>query len=233
MDIKIEGLDEEEFHVYKALLSLKRGTVLQLAAISGEKRSNLYRILDNLMAKRLVSEIYEGKKHFYIAESPKVLMDFINQQKERISEIIPELETIEKEALERPKIKFYEGKNGIKNLYDELIMPNQEILAFAWPDKLLDKIDFHNEFVKTRLKHNMPVRAIYPDNRAARLRNTGLKESKYSKKLPAFDATMLISGNKVVLFSMKNWITGVLIDNKEIADCLKALFDGYWGELKK
>lgn len=233
MDIKIEGLEKEEFAVYKALLSLKRGTVLQLAAISGEKRSNLYRILDDLMSKRLVSEIYEGKKHFYIAEPPKVLVDFINQQKNKIEEILPELESLEKNALERPKIKFYEGKSGVKNLYDELIKPNQEILAFAWPDKLLDKIDFHEEFVKNRLKHNMPVRAIYPDTRAAHLRDTGLKQSRYSKKIKPFDATLLISGNKVVLFSLKRWITGVLIDNKEIADCLKAFFDGYWGELKK
>lgn len=233
MDISIEGLEQEEFNVYKTLLSLKRGTVLQLASITDKKRSNLYRILDSLIKKGVVSEIYEGKKHFYIAESPKVLMEFINQQKSKIQKVLPGLESLEKEALERPKIKFYEGKNGIKNLYDELIAERQEILAFAHAEKLLQVIEFHSYLVEQRLKHKIPSRAIYPDTKMAHKRNTGLKESRFSKFIPPLNATFLVAGNKVVIFSLKRWITGVLIENQEIADGFRAIFNGFWEELKK
>ena len=137
----VSGLEQKEFDTYKHLLSLKRSTVLELAKISGEKRANLYRILNSLRKKRLVSEIYEDKKHYFIAESPKVLVSFINKQKEKIQKLLPELEAIEKEALERPKIKFYEGKEGVKTLYDELLAERKEILAFAWPEKILANID--------------------------------------------------------------------------------------------
>lgn len=228
----ISGLEQKEFDTYKHLLSLKRATVLELANISGEKRANLYRILDSLRKKRLVSEIYEDKKHYYIAESPKVLMDFVNKQKEKVQALLPELESVEKEALERPKIKFYEGKEGIKTLYDELLEERQEMLAFAWPEKILDKIDSHNDFVKKRLKYKIHARTIYPDTRAAHQRNTGLKESRYSKHLKSFDSAFIISGNKVVTYSLKRWITGVLIDNKEIAEGMRAIFDAFWKELE-
>ncbi len=231
-DLKISGLDAKELEIYKRLLGLKRATVLELAMISGEKRSNLYRILDELLKKRLVSEIYEDKKHYFIAESPKKLVEFINREKEKLQAILPELESLEKEALERPKIKYFEGKSGVKTLYDELLAERKEILAFAWPEKLLKVIDFHSYIVEKRLKYGIPVRAIYPDTKEAHKRhNTGLKESRYSKNIRPFDATFLISGNKVVMFSLKRWITGVLIENKEIAEGLRALFDGYWEEL--
>lgn len=230
---ELSGLDQKEFGIYKTLLSLKRATVLELSKASAERRTNLYRMLESLISKRLISEIYEGKKHYFIAESPKVLMELVNRDKRQVQEIMPELESIEKEALERPKIKFYEGKQGVATLYDELIAEKSELLAFSWPDRLMNAIDFHDEtLVKKRLKYKIPARVIYPDTRAARNRNTGLKESRFSKKIEPFDATLLMAGNKIVMFSHKRWITGVLIENKEMAECLKALFDGYWGELK-
>lgn len=231
--MNISGLEQKEFDSYKHLLSLKRATVLELANISGEKRANLYRILDSLRKKRLVSEIYESKKHYFIAESPKALLDYANRERQKIQQALPELEALEKDALERPKIKFFEGQEGVKTLYDELLAERKEIIAFAWPEKILAKIDSHNDFVKRRLKYKLPSRAIYPDTKEAHKRNTGLKESRYSKHIKPFDATVIISGNKVVMYSLKRWITGVLIENKEIAEALTAIFDGYWAELKK
>lgn len=230
--LEINGLDQKEFQTYKNLLRLKRSTVLQLAKISSEKRTNLYRSLESLISKGLVSEIYEGKKHYYIAESPDKLVGFINQEKKKIEQLLPELEQIEKEALERPKIKYYEGKEGIKNLEDELLRGRKEMLAFSWPDKL-PGIESHESFVKKRIKAKIPARVIYPDTRFAHKRQTGLREVRYSKSLKPFDSTFIISGNKVVTFSHKRWITGVLIENKEIAQGLASFFDAYWQELDK
>jgi sugar-specific transcriptional regulator TrmB len=232
--MEISGIEQKELDAYKHLLSLKRATVLELAKVSGGKRANLYRILDSLKKKRLVSEIYEDNKHYFIAESPKSLLEYANKQKEKIQQILPELEKLEKEALERPKVKYFEGKESVRILYNELLAERKEILAFAWPEKLLKAIDFHSYLVEKRLKYKIPCRAIYPDTKAAHKReNTGIKECRFSKNIKPFDATFIISGNKVVMFSLKRWITGVLIENKEIAEGLRALFDGYWNDLKK
>ncbi|MFA6963883.1 MAG: helix-turn-helix domain-containing protein [Patescibacteria group bacterium] len=232
-NLQINGLSQKEFEAYKNLLSLKRSTVLQLAKISNDKRTNLYRLLETLIGKGLVSEIYEGSKHYYIAESPSRLVNFVAQEKKKIEELLPELEQIEKEAMERPKIKYFEGKEGIKNLEDELLKERKEILAFSWPDKLVQSIESHDSFVKKRIKAKIPARVIYPDTGAAHKRKTGFREVRYSKKLKPFDSTFMISGNKVVAFSHKRWITGVLIENREIAEGLTAFFDAYWSELKE
>lgn len=232
--MNIEGLENEELEAYKYLLSLRRGTVLELAKISGQKRTNLYRYLESLISKGMVSEVYEGKKHLYIAEPPDNLIRFINNQKDKLEEVLPELREMEKTALERPKIKFFEGLEGIRTLYDELLKERQEILAFAWPEKLLEAVKFHDqELVEKRVKYNIGARVIYPDTPLAHRRKTPLKEARYSKNIASFESVFMLSGNKVVLFSLKRWITGVLIDNREIADGLRAFFDAFWEELGK
>lgn len=230
----IEGIEQKELETYKHLLTLKRATVLQLTGVSGEKRSNLYRYLESLIKKGLVSEIYEGNKHYYLAESPKTLQSFISQQEKKIRKLLPELESIEEQALERPKIRFFEGLGGIQRLYDKLLEEKQEILAFAWPEKLLSKVEFHEDFVKKRVKNKIPVRLILPDTKIARrrkVRKGELREVRFTKNLKPFDATFMISGNKIVMFSLKRWITGVLIENKEIAEGLRAFFEAFWKEL--
>ena len=233
--MQIKGLENKEFETYKRLLTLKRATVLELSRISGEKRSNLYRHFEELVSKGIVSEVFEGKKHYYIAESPKRLLGFVDDQKTNIEALLPELEQIEKEAFERPKIKFYEGLEGIKTLYEEIFSEGEEILAFAWPEKLLKSVEFHELFVKRRVKKKIPARLIWPDTKIARRRKARigeLRQVKFSKNLASFDATFMLSGNKVVMFSLKRWITGVLIENKEIAEGLRAFFNAFWTELK-
>jgi len=233
-NLEIKGLDPKEFETYKNLLQLKRATVLQLAKISGEKRTNLYRELESLIAKGLVSEVYEGKKHYFIAESPKKLVDFVNVEREKVKKLLPELESLENRALDRPKIKFYEGKEALKNLYDAIYQEKGEIMAIGSPDRLVEDIDFHNAQVAKRVRLSIPARVIYSDSAFARKRSKidMLRQVKITKKLRPLDATYMMSGNKLVAFSHKNWVTGVLIENKEIVSGLKAVFDALWEEIK-
>ena len=232
----IKGLEEKEVKVYLDLLSLKRAKLLDLAKVSDIKRTTLYRLLDKLIEKGLVGEIYEGKRHYYIAEPPEKLLQFLTEQKKKVKKILPELKTLEEEAVERPKVKFYEGKEGIKRLYEEIFKERGEIVGFSWPDKAFEKIEFFPNFVKKRVKLKIPIRLILPNTKFARQRKrTGKKELrtvKLSPNLPPFEAVFLISGKKIIMFSLKSWFVGVLIENKEIAKGLKSFFEALWGKLK-
>jgi len=234
--LTIRGLTKKEFSVYQSLLGLKKATVLELSHISGINRPTLYRLLGKLAKKGLVSEIYEGKKHFYIAESPQKLVSYLNEQKNKIKNILPSLMNLEAEAVERPKIKFFEGKEGIKRLYDELLKEKCEIIGFAWSDKVFEELPFHFDFVKKRVKKKIPVRLIVPDTKITRARRKlGKKElrtMKLVKNLDPFEAAYYITGNKVITFSLKRWFVGVLIENKEITEGLRSFFESYWQILK-
>lgn len=232
----IKGLEEKEAKVYLDLLSLKKAKLLELSKISEIKRTTLYRLLDKLIEKGLVSEIYEGKRHYYIAESPEKLLNFLAEQKEKIKKILPQLKALEEEVIERPKIKFYEGKEGIRSLYEEILKDKNEIIGFSWPEKLFKKMEFFPDLVKKRIKLKIPMRLIMPDTKLARQRKkAGKKELRTVKLVPSllpFESVFYISGKKVVMFSLKSWFVGVLIENREIAAGLKSLYEALWQKLK-
>jgi len=234
--LTIRGLTKKEFSVYQSLLGLKKATVLELSQISGINRPTLYRLLEKLIKKGLVSEIYEGKKHFYIAENPEKLVNFISEQRKKAQKILPILKNLEEEAVERPKIKFFEGKEGIKNLYDELLEERCEILGFAWSDKVFKAFPFHFDFVKKRVKLKIPVRLIVPNTKITqerkKLGKKELRTMKLIKNLKPFDAAYFITEKKVITFSLKRWFVGVLIENKEITEGLRSFFEAFWTTFK-
>lgn len=234
--LSIKGLSKKEFKTYQGLLSLKKATVLGLANVIRINRATLYRLLEKLIKKGLVSEIYEGKKRFFIAEDPNKLIRYINEQKQKITDILPNLKNIESKAAERPKIKFYEGKEGIKTLYNEILKERKEIVGFSLPDKLLRVIEYHPTFVKKRVKLKIPIRLILPDTKVGRIRQklgkVDLREVKLIKEFKPSESMFLITGKKVVTFSLRHWYVGVLIENKEIAEGLKAFFEAFWTRLR-
>lgn len=235
INIKIEGLNEKESQVYTGLLSLKRATVLELARTSGLKRSNLYRLLENLKDKGLVSEIYRGRKHFYIAESPQTILNYLNHEKKRIKKLIPQLESLEDEVIDRPKIRFYEGKSGFKKIYDDIYKDKEEIIAFANVDKLYQAVEFHPDCVAKRVKLGIPARVILPDTKLGRKRRkidkSELRKTKIVSDFEPGETLFLVTDSKVAIFSLKKWFVGVLIENREIAKSIKALFNILWKRL--
>lgn len=233
--LSINGLEEKEGNVYLALLKFKKATVLQLARATSLQRATLYRHLAELAGKGLVSEIYEEKKHYFVAETPEALLKFLESQEENIRQLLPQLKALEDEAIERPKIKFYLGRDGIRTLYEEILQERTEIIGFSWPDKLFQAIESFPRLVERRVKLKIPIRLILPDTKVARQRKkAGEKESRQIKLVPdfqPFEIVFFMAGKKVVIFSLKSWYVGVLIENKEIALGFKALFEALWKRL--
>lgn len=233
---KIPNLDEKESTAYQVLLSLKKATCSDVAQKSSIKRPTLYRIFSRLIEKGLVSQIYEGKKRYFIAEHPRQLLELNNKNKNDLAKILPSLIHIETSAVERPKIKQYEGKTGIAKLYDELIKDRKEIFGFSNPKSHLSEIEFHKSFIARRMKHKIPVRLILPNDAMSRQRQkTGENELRFvrlSKKFVPPNCVYLATQNKIAMFSLKNWYTGVLIEDKSLAQGFKSFFDAFWSMLK-
>lgn len=227
----IEGLSKEELEAYTHLLGCGQATVLELAKSSNINRTTLYRILDMLVNKGLVSKIFIKRKHYYIAERPQKLIQFVEQQEDKLKDMLPNLLVLEDQGTERPKVKFYEGRQAIHNLFMSLLDERKEIVAFISPDIFYETFDFGPDFVKKRVRLGIGLRYICENTKVARKRRqlgeVELREMKLVKKMP-MDAAYFIVGNKVVMFSMKSWYIGVLIENRQIAEGLKAVFESFW-----
>ncbi|MEK6818378.1 MAG: helix-turn-helix domain-containing protein, partial [Nanoarchaeota archaeon] len=115
------GLSKGEASVYLSLLKLGETKVGSIIEKSGMASSAVHNSVNSLVEKGLVSYIKKGKIKYYIAASPKQIIDFIDVKKQDFQKVLPELE------LQRQKIKniqeaeIFEGMRGIIAMLNILI----------------------------------------------------------------------------------------------------------------
>ena len=233
------GFSEKEIAVYVALLSLGKGIVTKISRTASISRTTTYDILDNLSQKGLVRISGKEPKQEYIAEPPEKLEKFIieeiekkNNNLSKIKDIIPELRSVYTEG-ERPKIKFYEGLDGLAEVYDDTLTAKETIVAYACyedMEPLLPK--YFESYYKRRVKNKIFARGIVPETpMAIEHKKRDLEEMRELSLVPKdkynFTPDIEIYDNKVMIASWKEKL-GVIIESHEIADAMKKIFELAW-----
>lgn len=126
------GLSENEAKVYSSLLDLGNATVQQIAKKTRIPRPTIYVQLESLMRKGIVATFEKGSrgkkaatKTYFRAEDPIYLKKIVEQEKSELNEkekvlrdVLPDLAKIFNFAGERPRVRFFEGVEGLKTIQD-------------------------------------------------------------------------------------------------------------------
>lgn len=242
-DLQQLGLSEKEAKVYLAVLELGPATAFQIAQKAEINRPTAYVQIERLMQLGLMSSHEKGKKTFYSAEPPERLQELlrvkeneIENERKRLAEILPELQTLFDSAEERPKVRFYEGKAGLLSMADDIFKTkNKEILAFYSSD-LLRKIfssDEIDKFESIRKRQNIKGIAIY--TRSDGPFTTPAPQTLTEKFVPQ-DRFPISSGidiydNKIAAYTLRGKIIGVIIESRDISDTLRTMFKLAWNAI--
>lgn len=238
------GLSDKESLVYIALLGLGSGTVTEISRNAGINRTTGYDILSSLASKGLISVSGKEPKQEYIMESPDALTRYLDVQAGQIAEhikkskeLVPELKSMQ--ALEnRPKIKFYEGTEGLQSVYEDTLTSSEEILAYACIDDMHKALPgYFPEYYKRRAKNGISIRGIVPKTAVAIERSGHNKEEKREIAfVPAdkyyFSPEINIYDNKIMIASWREKL-GIIIESAEIADAMKKIYQLAWVEAKR
>lgn len=233
------GFSEKEIAVYVALLSLGKGIVTKISRTASVSRTTTYDILDSLAQKGLIRISGKEPKQEYIVEPPEKLEKFIieeiegkNNNLNKIKDIIPELRSVYLEG-ERPKIKFYEGLEGLAEVYDDTLTAKETIVAYACyedMEPLLPK--YFETYYKRRVGAKISARGIAPNTEMAI--NHQKKDGEEMRELSLvpkdkyyFTPDIEIYDNKVMIASWKDKL-GIIIESAEISDAMKKIFELAW-----
>ena len=238
------GFSEKEILVYLALLSLGKGTVTQISRKAGINRPTGYHILDSLELKELVKVSGKEPKQEYVAESPdqieKFLLKKIENDQSYIKEarkIIPELKSMHN-VVDRPKVLFYEGKEGLEKVYEDTLTSHESIRAYASVGDMHAGLPgYFPEYYKRRAKKGIAIRAIIPNTEAGLERKTFDKEEMRETALVPkdsfyFSPEINIYDDKVMIASWKEKL-GIIIESAEIADAMKKIYELAWTEARR
>ena len=230
------GLSDKQAKVYLAALELGDSTIQELARKSGVKRPSIYNFLDEMINKGyLTKNEIKGKTHI-TAEKPESIIEKQKRQTAMMNNLLPDLLGIYNSPAEKPKIKFYEGFEGIKKVYDNLITEEKPIHTFGDYDIMLSSelSAYMDNWARERAKKNIPIRIITQEN--SPLKNyenrniTDLREVKYAQNAK-FSTEINIFGDKVALISFQKPGMGAIIENKNTAETLMSVWQLLWDNL--
>ncbi len=237
--LQATGLSNNEVSAYLALLDLGKGTVSQISRKAGLNRTTGYDILDRLVAKRLVSISGKEPKQEYLAESPdrieNLLLDELEEkqnQLENARKTIPQLKSMHNVA-GRPQIRFYEGTEGLRQVYEDTLTSNEPIRAYASVDDVHKALPhYFPQYYKRRTQKNIPIRAIFTDTpegrELAKHDEEEIRQSSFvSSEKYGFHPEINIYDNKIMIASWREKL-GIIIESGEIADAMKKIFELAW-----
>lgn len=245
-ELKKMGLSENEAKVYLALLELGSSTAQQIAQKAQVNRATTYVQVESLMKMGLVTSFDKGKKTFLRAEDPEYLKKVIEKQKLAIKDeesalqnILPQLGNLFLSAGERPRVRFFEGLEGVQTISEEVLKSGvKNIEAINSADIVLQKYPQQlEEYTPRRIKKGIHSKLIYTSSRGPFLKESdtaALRESRFipQEKL-AFYGDITIFGNKFSLEVTGAKPFGIIIESKELADSMRALFNFMWGSAEK
>lgn len=142
MDVRIQlqklGFSEKEVRVYLAMLALGSAVASDIAKKAGIKRSTTYVILDALAERGLVSVIDRRNIKLYTAAPAEQLVQHLQNMAKRYGgmadaakDLLPALKASRLEQTPEPKIRFFEGSDGIKSVYEDTLASLEEIRVHA------------------------------------------------------------------------------------------------------
>jgi len=228
------GLNEKEAKIYLSSLELGQSTVQSIAMKAAINRATTYFVIDGLMQRGLMSSFHKGKKQYFIAADPERLIEILEQEKDNIEnkkknfqKLLPQFRSLNnKIGGGRPLVRYYEGKEGVTSMVDEVLKAASGTVYMAYSvDAINDVFDEKDvqRWRRIRVERGVQMKVFYT-YKDGELKNVPNSEN---TKVP-FDkfpitCDIAVYGNKVRIASLANRLVGIIIEDEEIAKSMEAI----------
>lgn len=248
LDLQSAGLSPKESAIYMALLTLGSSSVQVIARKAKIARGTAYVILDNLIARGLVSVQKKEKRRFFTAERPERIVGILEEKKVNIEhdilaiqDLLPSLHAMMRHQERKPVVKYYEGEQGLRTIRQEMVMyskPGDTWYNFA-PLDALQRVFGNNDIgCITRAQKGIASRSIGFTN-SEPLKEELIKRAKTDHVERKFFTThssevncgVTIFRDRVALGNFDDHLGGMIIESPSFAALLTELFQLSWEAL--
>ncbi|QQG51349.1 MAG: helix-turn-helix domain-containing protein [Candidatus Saccharibacteria bacterium] len=242
------NISNDEAKLYIELLE-KPNTHLQLARATGVNRTKVYRLIEQLEKRGLVSRRTDDRGTFLVANDPNALEISLVVQEEKLryqrnilSDIIPSLRSHFKDPKNPFTIQTYEGPEGLRQMQWHELQTKGDLLVFG-NSTIEDMVADHYWAEKMRCRtaeRGYRTREIYNEpNRLPDFTSNqeflALYEARRvpEESLPVA-TPMVIYNNTVAIYQFTGEKrVGVEIVNEGFARTMRSIFELYWQSAEK
>ncbi len=233
------GLTGKEAKIYRILLEVGTSSIAAIITKTGLKRGITYASLYALEKIGLVRKFEKDKKTFFEPLPPEKLAEICTSKSKEIElttakldHLLPKLSKQYKLSIGKPTIQYFEGKEGLVKVFQDIYAPKAEPVYGAVD---VDKVEeafpsiLDNKLIPSRKETGLSVKSIlnntelgnkYKDKDKEENRQTILLDP---EKYP-LPAEIDVYEDKVAMLSFKKGeFIGILISNEVFATTLKSL----------
>lgn len=244
--LKSLGLPPTSSKIYRELLEHGETTARMLSQKLGVTRPSTYDHLALLVKRGLVVEKEKDNKTYFAADDVRHIehalkenIEKLEEQKKLFSTMLPSL--LKGSSQEAPKIKFYEGKEGLTYLVNDVLWAHGETVYTMWPHEEMLKVlgkDMLIRFNNRRLQEKIKIRALWPhgakhDKDYIWHGKDTYTERRYAPKDMQFRMGYTIYGDKVSFISSHREVFGFIVQSKDFAELMCSQFNAVWGVSRK
>ena len=201
------------------------------------ERPTVYDVVADLSKKGILFISTKKGLKQVSAVSPKILIDRFKDSFQKAETILPDLINMAFSSPLKPRIKFYEGMQGFKDILKEFSYSDTDTHIFTdyklMPDELQKYI--WDEIVPERKRRNSRSHLIVPDSETNRIEKQKDIERYSEHRLIKFPLTqenplelLLWEGRIGFLSYSKNEMFGLVLDSEAIYQTIKNIFLALW-----
>lgn len=239
------GFSTAESLVYIASLELGSQPASVIAKKAAMKRGQTYNVLSQLKDRGIVQEFIKDGVRQFTAQSPSYLISILAARQEdmavsrqRLLQALPLLEKLRNPLIVQPKVRFYQGVDGLKEVYNDTIrLPEKTVYAVCdfehtFPKEHSQQLhEWLWRYTDRRAAQNVHFNGIVNKSKESDLAYRWRRKQKRTMKMligAYLPVEIMVYDDKVALISTKDDMVGVIIEDRPIAEMLRNFIQAVW-----
>lgn len=237
------GLSPNEAQIYEVLLELKEAGAGEISTRSSVHRRNVYDVLQRLLEKGLVYQVFAGSETNYRAVDPGKLGEFLSEKQEKLASAMPQLEQLFRGAARSEEAYIYKGVEGMKNYLRDLLRVGEDAYFIGakglWFDPRLET--FLRSFLREAERKGITYHHLFDAEVITVLPHIPTMVKPPYRFLPKEYSThsmIDIFGDRVVMFTgaglakIEDDMTLFVLVSRPLADSYRTWFQLIWDQTK-
>lgn len=226
------GLSAKEVSTYTALLRLGPSPVTKVAEYTGIDRTLCYSLLNKLIDKGYVGYITDKQSKKFSATDPIKLLTDLEIQKEKLEQLIPELEKLKGKRTEPFSIEIFRGKEGPRWMFSDFMTQKND--AYIYGDlqyEFVARLQLEKYF-KYLKEHDLYEYLIIPKGETPKV----IPKHSIVRIIPRHllsPSAVWVYGDTTTITIWSDPITTIAIKNKEVTNSYRNYFKFLWEKIGK
>ncbi|NQZ84853.1 MAG: hypothetical protein HRU03_03965 [Nanoarchaeales archaeon] len=234
------GLTKTEIKVFIGVLELGVATAGETITKIGLQSAVVHRAFIPLMQKGLITYIINGKKKYYQITKPNILLNFLDEKREKLKAILPLLEAKQKDAKKKPLIKLYHGRNGIQEVWDSFLESGTDVIYEYGSSEEAHNIlgdNYWAKFHRIRKEKKIQANFIFHESLKWQAKNINVMPHSEiritSQNFEGLTETVICQDKVAIILSLEANPFAIIIEEEAVANSYKKFFDILWNTTSK